>query len=67
VWSKDFEAHQRIVDLVKEGQGEVAEAYVQRLMGRFALTAYDNWEKKPADSNHVWRRTASASKKKTKR
>jgi DNA-binding GntR family transcriptional regulator len=48
VWGKDFEAHQRIVDLVKEGQGEVAEAYIQRMMARFASTAYDNWEKKPA-------------------
>lgn len=48
VWSKDFDAHQRIVDLVKEGQGEVAEAYVRRAMARFASTAYDNWEKKPA-------------------
>ncbi len=48
VWGKDFDAHQRIVDLVKEGEGEVAEAYVQRMMARFASTAYDNWEKKPA-------------------
>jgi len=47
VWGKDFEAHQRIVDLVKDGQGTVAESYVQRTMERFALTAYDNWEKKP--------------------
>jgi DNA-binding GntR family transcriptional regulator len=46
VWAKDFEAHQRIVDLVKDGQGTVAETYVQRTMERFALTAYDNWEKK---------------------
>jgi hypothetical protein len=29
VWSKDFDAHQRIVDLMKEGQGELAEAYVK--------------------------------------
>jgi DNA-binding GntR family transcriptional regulator len=50
VWARDFEAHQRIVDLVKEGQGEVAEAYIQRMMTRFASTAYDNWEKKPASS-----------------
>jgi DNA-binding GntR family transcriptional regulator len=64
VWSKDFEAHQRIVDLVKEGQGEVAEAYVQRIMARFALTAYDNWEKKPAASSRTRRRNASSSKKK---
>jgi DNA-binding GntR family transcriptional regulator len=48
VWARDFEAHQRIVDLVKEGQGDVAEAYIQRMMARFASTAYINWEKKPA-------------------
>jgi DNA-binding GntR family transcriptional regulator len=66
VWSKDFEAHQRIVDLVKEGQGEVAEAYVQRMMARFALTAFDNWEKKPASSSRARRRNASPSKKKIK-
>jgi DNA-binding GntR family transcriptional regulator len=48
VWGKDFEAHQRIVDLVKDGQGTVAEIYIQRMMERFALTAYDNWEKKPS-------------------
>ena len=58
VWGKDFEAHQRIVDLVKEGQGEVAEAYVQRMMARFALTAYDNWEKKPAAPSRPRRRSA---------
>jgi DNA-binding GntR family transcriptional regulator len=48
VWGKDLEAHQRILDLLKEGQGEVAEQYIQRAMARFAATAYDNWEKKPA-------------------
>jgi len=64
VWSKDFEAHQRIVDLVKEGQGEVAEAYVHRMTARFALTAYDNWEKKPVASSRIRRRNASPSKKK---
>jgi DNA-binding GntR family transcriptional regulator len=53
VWGKDFGAHRRIVDLVKEGQGEVAEAYVQRVMARFASTAYDNWEKKPAAPTHT--------------
>ena len=47
VWGKDLEAHQRILDLLKEGQGEVAEQYIQRAMARFAATAYDNWEKKP--------------------
>lgn len=66
VWSKDFEAHQRIVDLVKEGQGEVAESYVQRMMARFAFTAYDNWEKKIGASSHARRKSASATKKKAK-
>jgi len=66
VWSKDLEAHQRIVDLVKEGQGEVAEAYLQRMMARFALTAYDNWEKKPLASSHTRRRNSPPPKKKTK-
>ena len=45
-WGRDLEAHQRIIDLVREGQGEVAEQYIQHVMARFAATAYDNWEKK---------------------
>jgi DNA-binding GntR family transcriptional regulator len=59
VWSRDLEAHQRIVDLVKEGQGEIAEQYVQRAMARFASTAYDNWEKKPPEPKHTRRRESS--------
>jgi DNA-binding GntR family transcriptional regulator len=47
VWGKDLEAHQRIIDLIKEGQGEIAEQYVRHAMSRFAQSAYDNWEKKP--------------------
>ncbi|WP_263354854.1 GntR family transcriptional regulator [Acidicapsa acidisoli] len=45
-WGKDLEAHQRIIDLLQEGEGEVAEQYVKRAMERFAKTAYDNWEKR---------------------
>jgi DNA-binding GntR family transcriptional regulator len=45
-WDKDLEAHQRIVDLLREGEGEVAEQYVKKAMARFAQTAYDNWEKR---------------------
>ena len=30
-----------------------------RMMARFALTAYDNWEKKPATSSRSHRRNAS--------
>lgn len=45
-WEKDLEAHQRIIDLIREGEGEVAEQYVKRAMDRFAKTAYDYWEKR---------------------
>jgi DNA-binding GntR family transcriptional regulator len=49
VWNKDMEAHQRIVDLMREGEEEVAEQYVKKAMARFAKTAYDNWEKRISD------------------
>jgi DNA-binding FadR family transcriptional regulator len=45
-WDKDLEAHQRIVDLLRDGEGEVAEQYVKKAMARFAKTAHDNWEKR---------------------
>ena len=45
-WDRDLEAHQRIIDLLREGEGEVAELYVRKAMERFAKTAYDNWEKR---------------------
>jgi DNA-binding GntR family transcriptional regulator len=43
-WDKDLEAHQRIIDLLREAEGEVAEQYVKKAMARFAKTASDNWE-----------------------
>jgi DNA-binding GntR family transcriptional regulator len=43
VWDKDLESHQRIVDLLREGDGELTEQYVKRAMVRFAKTAHDNW------------------------
>ena len=49
-WDRDLEAHQRIADLVREGEGEIAEQYIRRAMARFAETAYSNWEKAPAGS-----------------
>jgi DNA-binding GntR family transcriptional regulator len=49
-WDKDLEAHQRIIDLLRDGEGEVAEQYVKKAMERFAKTAYDNWEKRIADA-----------------
>jgi DNA-binding GntR family transcriptional regulator len=45
-WDKDLEAHQTIIDLITEGEGEVAEQYVKRAMERFGKTAYDYWEKR---------------------
>jgi DNA-binding GntR family transcriptional regulator len=45
-WSRDLEAHQRIIDLIAEGEGEVAEQYIKKAMDRFARTAYDNWERR---------------------
>ncbi len=45
-WSGDLEAHQRIIDLIRDGEAEVAEHYLHRAMERFAKTAYDNWEKR---------------------
>lgn len=45
-WDKDLEAHQRIIDLLGEGEGEIAEQYVKKAMERFAKTARDNWEKR---------------------
>jgi DNA-binding GntR family transcriptional regulator len=45
-WSHDLEAHQRIHDLVQEGEGRIVEQYIQQVMARFAARAYDQWEKK---------------------
>jgi DNA-binding GntR family transcriptional regulator len=45
-WDRDLESHQRIIDLLREGEGEVAEQYVKRAMDRFSKTAYDNWERR---------------------
>jgi DNA-binding GntR family transcriptional regulator len=51
VWEKDIEAHQRIIDIVREGPGELAEQYVHRAMARFGRNAYDSWEKKDPSPN----------------
>jgi DNA-binding GntR family transcriptional regulator len=46
VWSKDLEAHQRIIDLIREGEGDIARQYLNRAMERFAKTACAHWEKR---------------------
>jgi DNA-binding GntR family transcriptional regulator len=42
-WDHDLEIHQRIVDLVREGDGDVAELYTRRALARFSTAAYSNW------------------------
>lgn len=46
-WERDLAVHQRIIDLIDEGEAELAEQYVKRAMARFGAAAYDNWEKRP--------------------
>jgi hypothetical protein len=48
-WDKDLEAHQRIIDLLCEGEDDVAELYVKKAMARFAKNAYDNWQNRASD------------------
>ena len=36
MWSKDLEAHQRIIDLIREGEGDIARQYLNKAMERFA-------------------------------
>jgi len=42
-WGQDVNAHQRIVDLIREGEGELAEHYIKKSMVRFTSTARKNW------------------------
>lgn len=51
VWGKDIEAHQRIVDLIKEGQADVAEQFARHAISRFGQSAYYDWEKKPVQAS----------------
>lgn len=57
-WSRDLDIHQRIHDLVHEGEGRVAELYIQEAMTRFAATAYEAWEKRPQPSKQGKAKTA---------
>lgn len=47
LWSKDFPAYRRIIELVKEREGDIVEEYVKKVMVRIAATAYESWERKP--------------------
>lgn len=63
VWGKDIESHQRIVDLIKEGQADVAEQYVRHAISRFGQSAYGDWEKKPVPTNSGRTRRRSTQQK----
>lgn len=61
-WNHDLEVHQRIHDLISEGEGRVVEQYIQQVMTRFAATAYDQWEKKVQPGKRGKRHEESAGK-----
>ena len=42
-WGQDVDSHQHIVDLIQEGEADLAEHYVKKSMVRFASTARKNW------------------------
>ena len=42
-WGQDVDAHQRIVDLIRDQEPELTEHYVKKSMVRFASTARRNW------------------------
>jgi hypothetical protein len=48
LWSKDFPAYQRIIDLIKEREGDIVEQYIHKTMVGIAATAYGIWERKPS-------------------
>jgi len=61
-WNHDLEVHQRIHDLILEGEGRVVEQYIQQVMTRFAATAYGQWEKKVQIGKRGKRQQESGSK-----
>jgi DNA-binding GntR family transcriptional regulator len=42
-WGRDIETHQRIVELLRNGDAEFAQYYVRKAMVRFADTARKTW------------------------
>jgi DNA-binding GntR family transcriptional regulator len=47
LWAKDFPSYRRIVELIQEGESEIVEQYVKKVMVRIAATAYGSWERQP--------------------
>lgn len=61
-WNHDLEVHQRIHDLILDGEGRVVEQYIQQVMTRFAATAYEQWEKKVQAGQRSKRQSESGRK-----
>lgn len=61
-WNHDLEVHQRIHDLISDGEGRVVEQYIQQVMARFAATAYEQWNKKAQAGQHSKRQLKSGRK-----
>jgi DNA-binding GntR family transcriptional regulator len=59
LWTKDFVPFRRILELIREGDGFIAEQYVEKVMMRIAATAYSSWEKKPEEATTLSRRQRS--------
>ena len=45
IWQRDLESHQKIIDLIIEGDGEIAELYVRKSMTRFATAVFNAWRR----------------------
>ncbi len=45
-WLRDFGDHERLVDLLREGDPELAEQYARHMMSKFSSHAYAIWENK---------------------
>lgn len=59
-WGQDIDAHQRIFDLISDGEGEVAEQYVKKAMTRFSQSAQENWDKRVVEGKRSRRRSAQS-------
>ena len=45
-WMRDFGDHERLLDLLREGDPELAEQYVRHMISKFSSHAYAIWENK---------------------
>jgi DNA-binding GntR family transcriptional regulator len=43
-WAGDLPRHRQMIDVIREGNGALAQVYVQHCIGRFGVAAYRVWE-----------------------